>query len=349
MDRKVIFRCDAGHSPEIGTGHIARSKTLANSLVKSGLLSKEDIFFYTRNDPDFTLGQEYLEGSSFKYQTFSENSLQANSTSELEILANSNASIIFMDRLETSSGLIKGLLKSGKRVVSFDDYGPGRVHANLAISAIFDNVEISNNLIKGYEYLILSKEKYHQKPIRSQIKKIVATFGGIDARDLCSFFLQNSSVIPNLCSVDIVLGRCDESVFQDYLQYLESNNLEDRFRIFISPSNYHEIIAEADLAITSGGLSIFEFSAYGIPSIALPQYEHQLRTIKNLGNESICLPGTDNMDLCNKKFRDCMSKMINNVSYRQNMALKARERIDGGGIHRITTLLKDKFPDIFYD
>ena len=44
-----------------------------------------------------------------------------------------------------------------------------------------------------------------------------------------------------------------------------------------------------------------------------------------------------------------MSKMINNVSYRQNMALKARERIDGGGIYRITTLLKDKFPDIFYD
>lgn len=349
MNRKVIFRCDAGHSPEIGTGHIARSKTLANSLVDSGLLNIRDIFFYTRNDPDFTLGQKYLEGSSFKYEVFSGNSLKANSTSELRILANSSASIIFMDRLETSSSLIKGLMKSGKKVVTFDDYGPGRIHADLAISAIFDDVEISSNLVKGYEYLILSRNKYHTRPLRSQINKIVATFGGIDARDLCSFFLHNSHVIPSLCSVDIVLGRCDETVLQTYLEYLHSNNLEDRFKIYVSPSNYHEIISEADLAITSGGLSIFEFSAYGIPSIALPQYKHQLRTIITLSNEGMCLPGTDNMDFSNEIFRDCMNKMINDASYRRNMALKARERIDGEGLQRITALLKDKFSDIFYD
>jgi len=349
MSRSVIFRCDAGHSPEIGTGHIARSKTLANSLVNNDLLNTEDIFFYTRDDPDFSLGQKYLKGSGLQYQVFPRNSLEANSTSELEILANSSASIIFMDRLETSSGLVKGLLESGKKVVTFDDYGPGRVHSDLAISAIFDDVEISNNLVKGYEYLILSRKTYHPKQIRSQIKKIVATFGGIDARDLCSFFLQNSLVISNLCSVDIVLGRCEESVLKNYLRFIESNNLKDRFNIYVSPSNYHEIIAEADLAITSGGLSIFEFSAYGIPSIALPQYEHQLRTIKNLGDAGICLPGTDNMNLSNEKFRDCIGKLTDDVNYRQSMAMEARKRIDGEGVQRITTLLKDKFSDIFYD
>ena len=69
--------------------------------------------------------------------------------SELEALSNTNACIIFMDRLETSPSLVKGLLQSGKRVVTFDDYGSGRVHADLAISAIFDDVEISNNFCSG--------------------------------------------------------------------------------------------------------------------------------------------------------------------------------------------------------
>ena len=122
-----------------------------------------------------------------------------------------------MDRLETSALLVKGLFLSRKKIVTFDDYGSGRVHADLAISAIFDDVAESANLAKGYEYLVLSKKTYLPKPIRKRIKKIVATFGGFDARDLCSFFLQNSFGISSACSVDIVLGRCEEAALKNKL------------------------------------------------------------------------------------------------------------------------------------
>ena len=90
MSRKVIFRCDAGHAPEIGTGHIARSKTLANNLVEKGFLRKSDIVFYTRNDSDYNLGEKYLAKSGYEYQVFANNKLEANSISELNILKNSN-------------------------------------------------------------------------------------------------------------------------------------------------------------------------------------------------------------------------------------------------------------------
>ena len=103
MKRKVIFRCDAGHAPEIGTGHITRSKTLANNLIENGLLGRNDIIFYTRNDPGYNLGIDYLVGSGFEYQVFSNNELEANSSSELNVLKNSNAILIIMDRLETVS------------------------------------------------------------------------------------------------------------------------------------------------------------------------------------------------------------------------------------------------------
>lgn len=168
MNRKVIFRCDAGHAPEIGTGHITRSKTLANSLVEKGFLRRSDIVFYTRNDIGYDLGESYLTESGFAYRVFPNNELKANSISESSILKHSNASLIFMDRLLTSEELVKIISSSGKKIVTFDDYGSGRVWADLAVCAIFDDIGESENLFKGYEYLVLSKNSYSEASVKKK-------------------------------------------------------------------------------------------------------------------------------------------------------------------------------------
>ena len=344
----MIFRCDAGHAPEIGTGHVARSKTLANNLVDKGFLDRSDIIFYTRNDSDYDLGEKYLAESGYEYQVFTNNELEANSSSELNILKNSNAILIVMDRLETTDDLIKGVSSSGKKIITFDDYGSGRVFADLAISAIFDDVCAFDNLVRGYEYLVLSKSSYRPLPIKKDVAKIVATFGGHDARNLCQFFLENSSGIPDSCSVDIILGTCEEPLIQAYIQYIESKQLGHRFKLHVFPESYHKIIANADLAITSGGLSIFEFAAYGVPTIGLPQYEHQLKTIKNLRDAGISLLGSDGMAMSSENFRGSVDKLIHDFNSRNAMSMSARKHIDGGGIDKIIKLLTEKLPEIFY-
>lgn len=347
MSRKVIFRCDAGHAPEIGTGHIARSKTLANNLVEKGLLRRGDIVFYTRDDPDYDLGEKYLRESEFSYKVHSNFELEANSESELMILKSLNARMIIMDRLETSEDLIKGLCSAGSKVVSFDDYGEGRVFADLAISAIFDDVFETANLFSGYDYLMLSEELYVPKPVKKKLSNIVATFGGHDARDLCQFFLENLKNLSFECRVNIVLGSCDDSTLSKYTNYVLNNQLQDQVKFFIRPINYHEIISTADIAVTSGGLSIFEFAAYGVPSIGLPQYGHQLRTIEKLRDESISFLGSDGMRLSSDFFKDSFDKLANNFHCRKKMAINARKKIDGDGVNRIVSLLSSRFPEVF--
>ena len=140
MPPKVIFRCDAGDAPEIGTGHIARSKTLASAIVKHGIVKQEDIFFYTRDDEGFNLGKKYLASSGIQFQELSGNKLKANSKSEKDILINTEAKLIFFDRLETTKDIVSNIQKEGIKVVTFDDYGSGRNYVDLAISAIFDDV-----------------------------------------------------------------------------------------------------------------------------------------------------------------------------------------------------------------
>tara|TARA_B100000780_G_scaffold166311_1_gene116382 strand:- start:1107 stop:2153 length:1047 start_codon:yes stop_codon:yes gene_type:complete len=347
MNYKVVFRCDAGHAPEIGTGHIARSKTLANELINSKLLDIEDILFLTRDDDGFNLGKKYLENSGFKYKSFSNNQLKANSESEIEVISNIESKIIFLDRLETSSDLIKGIKKKGNKVVTFDDYGSGREFADLAISSIFDDVSKSKNLLSGYEYLILSKDSYKPLEIRDSIKNIVATFGGNDARDLCSHFIDNIDAIPRKIKIDIILGSVSKEDVIKYNTQIKLKNFSDNIALHIFPKNYHQIISNADIAISSGGLSIFEFSAYGIPTIGLPQYPHQLRTITNLQSSGISILGAEEMKLSDSKFKDAMSRLIDDNSLRKLMALNSRQSIDGNGAKRIRELIEIKFKDVF--
>ena len=58
---KILFRCDGGTAPDIGTGHIYRCLSLANNLVSKNILKKKEIIFLTRNDKRFTFGKKILK------------------------------------------------------------------------------------------------------------------------------------------------------------------------------------------------------------------------------------------------------------------------------------------------
>ena len=347
MGHKLVFRCDAGCAPEIGTGHIARSLTLANELINSKILGLHDIIFYTRNDTNFDLGDSYFKKSKFKYKAFSNNELSANSNSEIQILSNLDTKIIILDRLETSKELIQKIKNKNIKVITFDDYGDGREIADLSISSIFDDVPKHQNLITGYEYLILSKGSYKALSYKKNIANIVATFGGNDARNLCSHFLDLVDQIPKNIKVDIILGKVDLEDIKKYDLIKESKINSESIKVHIYPENYHQIICNADIAISSGGLSIFEFSAYGVPTVGIPQYPHQLRTIKNLESAGISLLGSDEMNLSSQKLLNSIKTLIKNNELREEMSRNARKNIDGNGANRIATIIKKNFKDIF--
>jgi spore coat polysaccharide biosynthesis predicted glycosyltransferase SpsG len=340
--KKVLFRCDAGSSPEIGTGHIIRCLTLADYLVGSGFVGKDAILFLTRNDAEFNSGIQILEKRKYSYKAYSDYQLAANSQKEIDTILSAGVSLVVMDRLNTSSELVASLQKENIQVVTFDDYGSGRLIADIAICAIFDDVDESPNLYKGYPYLILSGNKYHPQKPHSKVKSICATFGGFDARDLCTFFIDCLDTITDSISIDIVLGNTKPNLITKYNYMIRNLERENQVTIHVQPSNYHEIISNTSLAISSGGLSIFELAAWGIPTIGLPQYEHQLRTIYKLQEDGIAAAGSIGMALDKNKLQAEIMKMINENEVRQKKAQLAHKLIDGQGLRRVLNILTEK-------
>lgn len=332
--KKVIFRCDAGTFPEIGTGHVLRCIKIAKELLIKKILKIEDIIFIIRGENDYNLGEKILSKTKFCYETYKNRELEANSRSELNCIVNHYPSLVIVDRLATSKRLIQGIKSRGIKVISFDDYGSGRIMTDLSICAIFDDVKKSENLLSGYKYLTLSEGK-KKTYTRKSVKKIVATFGGHDARNLSNFFLSNVYEISQSIEIDLILGQVSQSQLIEFESILKKTNRERAVNFFINPINFREIITSADLGICSGGLTIFDLALSRIPTISIPQYRHQLATIAKLEKLGVTIMGTQSMKLENKYFKKQLNNLINDYNLRIQIRNASKKHIDGQGLNRV--------------
>ena len=332
----LVIRCDAGFVPEIGTGHVVRSIRLARQLCGSGVLAPGSIVFVTSEGGDFSLGLDFLKKSNFPVISENWQVLKANSDSEIQYLKSLNASVILMDRLDTTSKLIVSLQKAGSKVITFDDKGTGRNVADLAVNAIFNDVPDGSNLLKGYKYLILSGREYKPTDALREVNRICVSFGGFDERDLASFFLDNLSRIKYKIEIDLILGRsnhCDKSQLLSKVEMVENAG---GIRIHETPDDFHDIASKADIAVVSGGLTIFEFAAHGIPTISIPQYLHQLETIRKLESLGITLLGSAGMDIDSGVFLMALDRLVKSYELRKTMSLEAVNYVDGLGCERVS-------------
>ena len=104
--------------------------------------------------------------------------------------------------------------------------------------------------------------------------------------------------------------------------------------------NYFKILLKADIAILSGGLTIFNAIYGGVPSIAIPQYQHQLKTLKKLKSYKAIKMGSENIILNEKKFLYETNLLINSYNERLKLSNNAKNLIDGKGSKRVVKIIK---------
>tara|TARA_B100001059_G_C17836051_1_gene588178 strand:+ start:2821 stop:3846 length:1026 start_codon:yes stop_codon:yes gene_type:complete len=330
----ILFRCDAGKSPEIGTGHVSRCIHLATLLVKKNYFSKKEISFLTKNSKGFEFGKKYLNSYDFKLFCINSQKIENNSLFEAKEIIKINPKLVIIDRLRTTKDFILRIKNHGIKVVSFDDYGYGRNFTNLSINAIFDNIKDAKNITKGLEYLIL-KKSLKKKYIRKKVRYIVATFGGFDFRNLSKFFIENISYISNDIRIYIILGEVSERQIKQYRRLKEKSKNFWNIEILIKPDNFRELISMADIGVSSGGITIYDFANSRVPTISIPQYSHQLNTIKKLHKMGVSMLGSKSMKLNHKYFENTMQKLINGYDLRKKMTHAATKNFDDKGSHRV--------------
>lgn len=265
--KRIILRADG--EEELGMGHIYRCLSLAYHLTG------HDILFVTKKD--YELGVKKLQESYFPIRIINENE------DIFEIIDDFQPDIVVNDILDTEKSYMSALKQKVSRIINFEDRGNGAAYADCVINALF-NEKCNGNIYSGFKYFFIRDEFLTAvpKPFLEQVKNIVILFGGSDPSDLTrktyGIFQKISEKFPAV-NFHVITGfgyRYKNEVQTDEEHHIYIHN--DVKRV----SKY---LAEADMAITSQGRTMYELACMGVPSIVLAQnareMEHMFANISN--------------------------------------------------------------------
>ncbi len=340
---RIVIRADAGAVPEIGTGHVVRAIKLAGALRQSLAFEGAEILFETREHPPYALGGALVRQAG--YGLADNSGLEPNSELELASLLRARPDMVILDRLETDTGLVAGLKSAGIFVVTFDDLGQGRRHADLAIHPLLQNVETSPNVFIGYDYLFPVSEEIVRGQTRQQASRVFVSFGGFDHRRLNAYFLKLVSEFRGPRRYDVITSGLDSRDFTELSELARSMEAATGAEIEVHqrPIGYYRLLCASDLAVVSGGLTAFESGRAGVPAIGIPQYEHQLANLGRLEALGCLKQGARNMDLDPELLCRLVTGLGLDYGERLAMSRAGVNALDGKGLERTVELITQSY------
>jgi len=347
-NKKLVFRSDGALLPEIGTGHIVRDIAIADYFVSKKICKKAEIGFVSRTDGPFCIGSDLVQESGYQLEVFDDDHLEWNSPKESKVLKDIDPNLLIIDRLSTDLAWMTDLKSSLRHVVSMDDIGAGAFVADAFINAILHDIPANEAGYIGYDYLVLKSNSASIKTeVPSEVNRIVASFGGHDSRNLMDFFLNNFQRddiwLAKGTVIELLVGSESKKIIKCWAAQAEKISIryDVTVSLLIRPPDFLERLAKADLAVLSGGLTIFDAVSLGVPSIGLPQYLHQLDTLKALTAKMAIRLGSHEMKLDQESFTRLFDEMMHSKDKRQLLKKNGPSLIDGKGTERVITILSN--------
>ncbi|MCP5102845.1 MAG: hypothetical protein GY950_05685, partial [bacterium] len=277
----VVIRVEADH--QVGMGHLYRMMALA-SLLKG---KEFDVFFIIRTNH---IVQTILVQEGLEFLEFS-GSIDETRVIE-ETLREVRLPVLWIfDTFGTRKEWFLPLHRHRVPVLSFDDNGAGLEEANIVINSIvglWNEVPdhhpthggTPRNLFKGLDYLILTPDiQRYRKP--REIKgtenlKLGVSLGGSDT------YNNTIKVANSLKDVDAVP---DVVYFFLGPHFAAEKELNACLKEFPIPYKVERGIPDLmaafdtlDMVICSGGVTLFEVCALGLPALTVANESHEVQT-----------------------------------------------------------------------
>jgi len=314
MKKEVLFRVNGGG--EFGYGHLKRCIVLAHLLK-----DEFDPYFLVKGDDK--IGEIlYKENFNFKLAMhgFEE---------EVRDIKGLRPNLIFLDVMETPIDFVRKI-KENAPVIAFDDRGEGALAADFSICSLPLPGYPTPNL-DSRKYLIFDDKinKYQKKLYSKNPRKILVSFGGVDPADLSSVIINAFKKIHGNYDIRLIKGLFNHNNFP-VGQYQT-----------VSPSdNIFADIADADLLITSFGMTAYEANCIGTPVLLLNPSEYH-ETL-SLSTDSFNLLGVYDPELNSvDTIARSIEELLNAGVSLKEKALFAKDKIDAKGAQRVVEIIKN--------
>ncbi len=260
--KKIMFRTVGKRS--VGMGHVYRCLTLAYKLTG------HELVFAASEDSD--IGIDKIKESNFDVISIKDDAHFE------QILKERTPDILINDILDTSAEYMQMVTKYAKRVVNFEDVGPGAKYADAVINALYEKGDKLHNEFYGSKYFCIRDEflEEHPKDFCEKAENVLVIFGGADPSDL-------TGRLYNICKrlhkdhpdvkFHFLLGFAYP--FADRIVTSEADNVF----VYKDVKRVSSYMGKMDLAVTSQGRTVYELASMGVPAIVLAQNDREAKHV----------------------------------------------------------------------
>ncbi|MBN2209717.1 MAG: hypothetical protein JW759_10540 [Candidatus Coatesbacteria bacterium] len=337
---KCLIWADA--SAQIGLGHIFRASTLATAL--KGSRGASSILLTGAADEELLPIKDAF-GSIRKVPPKS--SLQAAFQQLVGSVERCNVPLVIIDKPSYPAALCRLLkrFKSEHPRPAFVAFGaaeapPGCVdmiidaNRNPQDAAEFDGS--TTVALFGPEYAALAPqfaEARSRFSVRDSLERLVISMGGSDPSFATLIAHQAAARLEGLM-IDIVLGP---AFSETYWERLRPKIDETRTCIHrnVSQKELGDMLASADGCIVSGGITMFEAAAVGLPAIVVSQNPPQLENARRLASYGAVVNAGLFSQASAEDITSILAGWQSSCGARAELSTRARQTVDAMGLERI--------------
>jgi len=330
----ALIRCDA--SPEIGLGHLVRCLSLAEVFEKRYGVNP---VFAMRLDP---LVDRVMPK---RYQAITVPRSESQGTWLVEQVRQYGARLLIVDvRDDLTRWELQAIRSDGIRVVVIDDLSDRRLAADLAFYPPVPQVRnadwsgFTGEVFCGWQWVILRPDlPQAARAGPAERLRLLVTMGGSDPAGLTLQAVRALELVDLEFAATVLLGP-GFAHHNDALNHLLSRTRR-RFVVRRGPNDMPAVMARADLAVCSFGVTAYELSAAGIPAIYLCLTPDHAESASALAKEGMGVSLGVFDAVTHNQLAATVRDLLLNRQRRERMRDQARRGIDGLGAARVAATL----------
>ena len=321
---RVVLRTEGSHT--LGMGDVWGSIGLADEFTRR----RDEALFIVSGGPE--------AASAIKEKGYSLRTA-ACFDAEREVLRDFRPDVIVVNKLNNQPEYVRALRDLAGLIVTFDDAGEGARYADLTINAFFG----LEGAVADQQYIPLKSEfrelRQQDKTIRDQLQELLVTQGGSDTYGFTPTIIRALDGMTCRPQCTVVIGPA----FRHHAELKEAVTASTlNLALLQNPGNMSELMWDADLAITAGGLTMFELACVGTPSLVIGGECWDEQTAAPLNSAGALKYLGFGGDIEYARVPEEVDALAANAGERKRMSRLAQQLVDGRGCERAVTLVRER-------
>lgn len=340
--RTLLLRADA--SVSAGTGHVMRCLALAQAWQDAG---GHAIFAMAEATPAI---YERLAAERCQVEQISAAAGTGDDANQaIELARAHEADWIAVDGYSFDSDYQRALKAADFKILFLDDYGHAQhyladvvLNQNLSAAAsLYEKREPSTRLLLGPRYCLLRREfaawRDWKREVKPLARRVLVMMGGSDPENLTARVLEalSHAAIEDLEATVVVGGS------NPHFDELENMAHDSRLKITLrsNVATIGECMAEADVAISAAGSTVWELCLLGLPALLIDVAANQTALAGELARRE-CAIHLGDARVMSSTISDGLRNLSHEYEGRRMLSERSRELVDGRGADRVVSLLR---------